>query len=289
MRPLSLLTAILTASLAVGCASAEEGPEEVGETESAIINGELDEGDKATVAILSKGEVYCTGVLVNPYVVATAGHCVDGITPDQVFFGTNPKSKKGVFVDVADSHAHDDFNHAKLLNDIALIGLAELAPAKPVRVAKADTEIEVGLEVRIVGFGLTSGTANNTSPKRVGHTKVDGVGSTTFRFKASPAQTCHGDSGGPAFAKIKGKDTLVGITSAGDADCKSYGRDTRVDAYTDFIDGYTERYEAKITAPEVPNSGCSATGRSAGATGWLAGAVAIGLALGRRRRTKRAI
>lgn len=247
---------------AAGCVEGvEEKTEETGSTESAIVNGEIDDGDKATVALLTNGAAYCTGVLISPYVVATAGHCVTGVTPDQVFFGSDPKKKKsGTLIDVVETRAHRDFDQDTLANDIAVVALAERGPTKPARLLKDSDVLEKDVTLRIVGFGLTSADEVDLGPKHSGETKIASLDDTTFRFTAAPAQTCHGDSGGPAFASIDGKDTLVGITSAGDSACKSYGRDTRVDAFADFLEGYTDRYAARVATSHIPSSGCSASG-----------------------------
>ena len=53
--------------------------------------------------------------------------------------------------------------------------------------------------------------------------------------------TCNGDSGGPALMKIDGVETIVGVTSYGNADCSDGGFDARVDSDLAFIDTYLPR------------------------------------------------
>jgi len=65
-----------------------------------------------------------------------------------------------------------------------------------------------------------------------------GVGSDTNLLCFSQTNnrgTCSGDSGGPAFAVIDGKQTVVGVTSFGDMQCADYGADTRVDVEQPFL------------------------------------------------------
>lgn len=282
--------------LVSGCAddAASTAPEAEDSTTSYITNGDLDDGsDMATVAILEKGDVYCTGVLVDRYVVATAAHCVKDGNPEQVYFGTDPKKKSddGTFIDVIDAEAHPKFVKKTLTNDVAVLALAKRAPVKPVPILE-DGDLGdddwVGTEIRLVGFGLTksNGTAGK---KRVGTTTIDDVDEKTFHFTAEPSQTCQGDSGGPAFATIGGTKTLVGITSFGDADCEKYGRDTRVDVQAKFIKSFNQEYALKATQGTVPNSGCSAApGRPTtfeDATR-IFGSVLVGLALLRRRKSE---
>lgn len=283
---------ILPPLVVSGCASegAESPPEDQQSTTSYITNGDLDDGsDMATVAILEKGEVYCTGVLVDRYVVATAAHCVKDGNPEQVYFGTDPKKKSddGTFIDVIDAQAHPKFVKKTLANDVAVLALAKRAPVKPVPMIE-DGDIGdddwIGTELRIVGFGLTksNGTAGK---KRVGTTTIDDVDDKTFHFKAEPSQTCQGDSGGPAFATIDGKKTLVGLTSFGDADCEKYGRDTRVDVQAKFIKSFNQEYALKARQGDVPSSGCSASPNPTFGswTAFGAGIAVVLLALGRRR------
>ena len=37
---------------------------------------------------------------------------------------------------------------------------------------------------------------------------------------------------------IGGKETVIGIASSGDADCKTYGRNMRIDAFLPFLKGF---------------------------------------------------
>jgi secreted trypsin-like serine protease len=230
----------------------------------AITNGEESSEDAhgAVVALLSKGEVTCTGVLVGPYAIATAAHCLRPTAPDQVFFGADPTGD-GVSIDIVETRVHVDFSEDDLSNDIGLVGLAKKAPARPVRLydGELDDEALTNASIRIVGFGATNGTGDSSDPiKREGISKIQTVESDVFRLVAAPSQTCTGDSGGPAFITIDDEDVLIGITSSGDVDCKSYGRDLRVDAYKDFIESHTTAYSRRAKTNQLAmNSGCSMT------------------------------
>lgn len=265
----------------VGCAAPIDGEdardeEPVATTQQAITNAGDDLGDPAVVALLFEGKVFCTGVLVTASVVATAAHCVTPTPPDQVYFGTDPASKKGTFIAAADTMVHPEFDEESLVNDVALIGLAGKAPVAPVRVLMKPFDASfVGLEVRIVGFGSPAVGRENDLRKRVGTTRIKSYGADDFRFQPGPSQTCNGDSGGPAFAMIDGKEAVVGLASSGDSGCKEYGRNTRMDTYVSFFQSYTKSYS--VTTPPAPmeNKGCTtapgATGRglSCGHAVWL--------------------
>jgi secreted trypsin-like serine protease len=228
-----------------------------------ITNGDPDDSDSAVVALMQHGDVFCTGVLINKYVVATAAHCVSGeFKPDQIYFGSNPSGGDGTFVGVADTKAHPDFDAKTLDNDVAVVGLVEEAPVKPVAVLPANSidDSWLGSTIKIVGFGLTS-SDGDAGTKMVGTTTIDGVDDGTFHFSGDPSQTCQGDSGGPAFMKIDGKNTVIGLTSFGDSNCQKYGRDTRVDVQNDFLNSYSSQYSLGGSSSPPPAAGCAAGGR----------------------------
>jgi MYXO-CTERM domain-containing protein len=231
--------------------------------------------------------VFCTGVLIAKNVVATAAHCVSPSPPDQVFFGAKPSSKRGTFIAVSDHRAHPDFDEDTLANDIAVVGLAARAPvaAVPVLVEALDTSW-VGRPLRLVGFGAPASGAENDLHKRSGATTIERLGDADFVFRPGPSQTCNGDSGGPAFATVGDREVVVGLASSGDASCRTYGRDVRVDTYATFLASYAEAYSTHRTAAPMPNSGCAVA--PGPATPPLAARLAplllLALALRKRRR-----
>jgi secreted trypsin-like serine protease len=281
------LSALVSCSAA--CAAPVDASDEptIGSAQQAITNADDDDDDKAVVALLQGGKVYCTGVLVAKGVVATAAHCVTPSPPEQVYFGSKPSSKKGTFIAVSDSKIHPDFDEDTLANDIAVVGLASRAPVAPVPVlTKPFTDAFVGKAVRIVGFGAPAAGEENNLRKRSGETTIATFGDDDFRFKPGPSQTCNGDSGGPAFAMIGDVEAVIGISSSGDADCNTYGRDMRIDQFVDFISSYTKKYSVPGATGPDENQGCSMTSthpRSGGA-GAAALLIAIGCALTLRRR-----
>jgi len=273
----SLLTMTRTMAVLLTCvglmACAGEEPPPMGEDLSssvsqAITNGDAVESraDNAVVALItSDGEATCTGIVIGPYAVATAAHCLRPIAPLRVSFGATPG--KGIEIDVVETRVHLDYDEETLTADIGIVGLAERAPAKPVPLYEDDLDAETlaSLPLRIVGFGATSGFSGGSKPKkREGMAKIKSVGSDSFRLEPSPSQTCNGDSGGPAFVTINKKEVLLGITSAGDLECKVYGRSTRVDAYADFLNDQKEAYalRAKTNQLVSQNRGCSTSPRT---------------------------
>jgi hypothetical protein len=237
----------------------DDGPERSATTAEAITQADDDAADPAVVALLVRGQVFCTGVLIAKNVVATAAHCVSPSPPDQVFFGAKPSSKRGTFIAVSDHRAHPDFDEDTLANDIAVVGLATRAPVAPVPVLVGAPDASwVGRPLRLVGFGAPASGAENDLRKRSGATTIERLGDADFVFRPGPSQTCNGDSGGPAFATVGDREVVVGLASSGDASCHTYGRDVRVDTYAAFLASYAEAYSTHRTAAPMPNSGCAA-------------------------------
>jgi V8-like Glu-specific endopeptidase len=205
-----------------------------------ILNGELDDGDPAVVGLMTHGTVYCTGTLIDRRVVVTAAHCVTETKPDQVFFGART-DRGGPAIDVEARRVHPDYAIATpehpVRNDVAAILLADDPPARTPPVALLTTdlarELVAGAEIRIVGFGGVAAALGPVAIKRTGITTLDTVEAETLQFDANPAQTCTGDSGGPAFLKIAGREYLAGITSGGDPACSEIAISARVDPYID--------------------------------------------------------
>jgi len=245
-------------------AQQSDGTEKTGTTQQAIVNGDDDDSDPAAVALMLNGSVYCTGVLVTTNVVATAAHCVTPTPPDQVYFGNDPSNKKkGTFIDVTTSRVHPDFDEDTLVNDIAVVGLAATAPTAPLNVfVKEFDDSYIGLEIRLIGFGATGPDNTQNLRKRTGTTAITSYTNDDFRFRPAPSQTCVGDSGGPAVAKIGDHEAVIGLTSSGDSNCASYGRDMRIDRYLPFIQGYAKAYSIPTGPKTVDNSGCSMSGTS---------------------------
>jgi MYXO-CTERM domain-containing protein len=279
--------AIVALFTGAGCAADVEGDalEKVGTARSAITSGEEDTGDEAVVALLTRGDVHCTGFMVTKNVVVTAAHCLSPVVPDEVFFGQRP-GKKGTTIKVKATLAHPDYDVDSLENDIGLLALEADGPAEPlvVRAAPFDQSFK-GKSLRIVGFGAT-GSAEEGKRKREGASIVASFASGTFRLKGTPSQTCLGDSGGPAFApKASGEgESVIGIASSGDADCKEYATHTRIDVHFKFIQDFAKKHAAPVE--DASSGGCSSAPAKSSSS--FAPLLLVGLALAAAARRRRA-
>lgn len=225
MLPLHLL-ALLTTVEPVDAPASTPAP---------IINGTYDPGDPAVVGLHdSQSDVpFCTGTLVSRHVVVSAGHCVEFGGPSWIYFGSDA-TQGGEWVPVRSFQAHPMFDYPTLANDISVVILDAPAPADVTPVPMASLPPAVGAQARFVGFGYTEvGPAGEYGRKYQMTTDITSVDATLFSYGVA---TCNGDSGGPAFLTVAGVEVLAGVTSSGDTPCATFGEDTRVDVYRDFID-----------------------------------------------------
>jgi hypothetical protein len=113
--------------------------------------------------------------------------------------------------------------------------VTDVTPAQLEPANEPSAGLAPGALLEIVGYG-----ADVTGPgppiKRRGTARVATVAPENFRILPDPSLTCHGDSGGPAFASDADGGKLVGVTSFGDPGCQEFGVQIRPGAYwADFI------------------------------------------------------
>ena len=197
--------------------------------------------------------VSCSGVLVAPNVVLTAGHCEGNLT--WVTLGTSDYDVGGETLPIAEAHTHPDYLGTY---DVTVLILGEDATVAP-RAIALDCVVEdsliVGAPVAVVGFGATDPWAAQwgTVLQEAFTEVVDPVCadlSADCNAAVSPGgeliaggdgvDSCSGDSGGPLYLLTPSGDYLVGLTSRGvvpaPTPCGGGGIYVRVDAVVDWIE-----------------------------------------------------
>ncbi|MBQ9395335.1 MAG: S1 family peptidase [Proteobacteria bacterium] len=282
------ITSLILVLALCGCdANLQPTEADVSSQSEPIINGTRVTGNDylATVGLvlIQSGQVqgtFCTGTLITPEYVLTAGHCISDCPDDKesniakrpymyVGIGQNQDSYKGVF-QIESFHPHPQFECSPgLLHDIGLIKLKEPVPlslAVPVpplppelALAVADVDSTAGVAATSVGFGKTKANDDKTVGVKYMTTRnvyatcpLKGTGSKKcadseytakkgiLYLDASKSATCTGDSGGPTFIAKNGHDYVAGVTSYGFTNCTIVNGMTLVSDYYDFISGIVD-------------------------------------------------
>lgn len=194
----------------------------------------------------------CTGTLVAPTLVLTAGHCVTGA--HTVIIGAHDYEVGGERIAVVDAWAHDDPVHTYDVGLLVLEHAATSAPRLLVRDCVADEVID-GAAVTLAGYGAINGEGTEYETLlREAHTTVQDADCSDLtrgcNALVSPGgeviaggegiDSCNGDSGGPLFLDRPDGSMLLGVTSraAQPAEhvCGDGGIYVRVDAIADWIE-----------------------------------------------------
>jgi trypsin len=222
------------------------------------------------VAIFRKGHMHCSGSVISPTRVLTAGHCVDGfnVANFQVIVGrpTLRDTSVGQSIGVVSGRVHPDFEQTGL-HDVATLDLAQPVSVTPIALATPEQNAAttgVGAPMRVAGYGATNPFGTRLS----GFLKATFEQSRTDRRclkaytrdlfapesmicalgakKKKPGRfkihtsACSGDSGGPLVADTATGPVEVGTVSYGGALCGLPATPTvysRVSASLDFITG----------------------------------------------------
>lgn len=259
------------------------------------------------VAVLAKTAA-CSGTLIAPDVVLTAGHCIEPgpveVVVDSVDYADR---SQGVRVPVKWARAYPLWDRRY---DIGVVMLEHPAPGAARKVAAACTARErlvAGAQLRVVGFGLATRDASdrNTRLREATVPVIDA--SCTMDLACEPSiaphgefiaggagsDACFGDSGGPIFVDDGHGPAVIGVVSRGvalpGAPCGNGGVYVRVDKVVSWIQSVTGIKVARTSCegpadqpdrePDSAGSGgCATGGQSSGFV-----VAALGLLLGRLR------
>jgi secreted trypsin-like serine protease len=223
-------------------------------------------------AILYSGQMRCSGTLVAPQVVLTAGHCADpslGPTPDHVRVGASSLDGSGGETIAVDRAVV--FPDWQTTIDMTVLVLAAPAsePPRPIATGWARPAIRDGASVDLVGYGAIDANGSEFVPAlQQATTTIADVGCTTepgCNAGAMPdgelgaggmgVDTCPGDSGGPLYLPTPFGTFLAGTTSRGYATdqtaCGMGGIYERPDHVIDWIEQSAGSPVARGPEPEL--------------------------------------
>jgi hypothetical protein len=193
-----------------GCASADgtEGspePEKVGQSSDAIQGGAPDTDHPEVGIVYSADDSFCSGTLIAPTVVLTAGHCVGNV--EGFYLGAGAAGQTWPDLSQFTRYGAEPAG-VSYSNDIALVHLTSpVAGVTPF--GTYGDKGAVGQSCTMIGFGgHNEGATEYVGERRTATSKVSKITSTYVVVKWVDGIADHGDSGGPLICN----GAIVGTT-----------------------------------------------------------------------------
>jgi V8-like Glu-specific endopeptidase len=226
----------------------------VGTTERAVIGGSpTGNGMFPSVGALydtTNNAFFCTGTLIAPDAILTAGHCIEAGAPAPSFTFDNDTRGAVTAVPGELTYVHPMFDINRAITDgptqfydVAIVTLATPITTVVPMVLPSRAEaarLTNGKMLTLVGYGQTvDGDAASAGVKYNGNAPIISASASELQIGTpGQVQNCYGDSGGPALVDLGAGVRAVGVVSRGATtshNCTQGGVDTRVDFYVDWI------------------------------------------------------
>lgn len=253
-----------------------------------VAEGELE----AVVALFTRNANFgCTGTLIAPDLVLTAGHC--GFSMEGALVGTHDLAEGGDWYALEEVWVHPDY---ATTYDVAVYRLSEpvtgIEPVPLLLDCDARAALVEGATVQIAGFGdIDSFATESTDLLHAADATVRDPFCADPVNSCNPAvspggeliaggdgtDTCNGDSGGPLFTTVDGTLFLAGVTSRqalpSTVPCGDGGIYPRSDAFAAWIEETTGLAMDWPDCPDEPEINVPPVARADGITVLQNGAV----------------
>ncbi|MCA9665485.1 MAG: trypsin-like serine protease, partial [Myxococcales bacterium] len=175
----------------------------IGERTAQISNGSLYTGHPHVGRLIIGTSGLCTATLIGNTTVVTAAHCIKSGSTHTFILDS------GEQIAASSTHVHPQYQGEGSSYDIAVVRLSK-QPANVAPGVVATSAPAVGTAITLIGYGVTMcnsvGQCNNdANVKRRTTNSISKLYQVEFRFDGGQS-TCKGDSGGPAFATLGGRE-----------------------------------------------------------------------------------
>lgn len=156
--------------------------------------------------LIKNGRTSCTGTLVAPNVVLTAGHCV--VFDDEVLF----ELFDGRLYGITEIIRYPKNESYVFFNDVALLVLDDfILDIEPLQIAQHNF-LSKGYPLDVIGY--SRGWKKHSKPNVFWYYGILIGEEELFKTLPYEASVWFGDSGGPAIATFDGNKYIVGVTSS---------------------------------------------------------------------------
>ncbi|MCU0662707.1 MAG: trypsin-like serine protease [Myxococcota bacterium] len=208
--------------LPIACETLDEPLGKGLEGQAGIVNGQETQYEKWQGAIgLFTGYSICTGSLIAPDVVLSAGHCVY-LPSEGIDFVSEPSYLQivgGPIMDVYYAEAEQIITHPTWKGnvargtDLSMIKLKTPIEGIETYLVRDEDSPTVKTKGILVGYGATKSNSTTTAAvHRWGETTIQSVAAGRIGT-GNPSGLCQGDSGGPLFTEQAGRWVVSGVAS----------------------------------------------------------------------------